>query len=276
MTIDFLLQFFALSLIPAGLEPQQPAALLRAVDAKSADEKTIDASLSFVSFDPKIPPGKLPIDARTAAAELGERYPHRKGADGRFPTWGLASQLQAKQLEITDGPHRLICRDGQLVTEIDKEYEAKAPLAKEPDRAASAGAPPWQIIASPRIRVALNQQGMVSVGRPIHFMTKHDDGCLRVESSNDLVEGVELKLTASKILPEGIRFTGVSLKFSRVTARQPIDGVPFDVGRPIIDTRETSLDITLDNGNLAVIPLPQAENEPAVLVFLTARVAESK
>jgi hypothetical protein len=262
MMIHFVLPLFALSFAPAGLDPQQPAAPLPAAHGKTSDETTIDASLWFISFDPKVPPGKLPIDARTAAAEMGERYPHRKGADGRIPTWGLASQLQTKELEIIDGPHRLICRDGQLLTQSEK------------DRSPGAGPPPWQIIASPRIRVALNQQGMVSVGRPIHYMTRHDDGCLRVESSSDLVEGVELRLTASRILPEGIRFTGVSLKFTRVTARQPIDGVPFEVGRPILDTRETSLDLTLDNGNLAVIPLPQAENEPAVLVFLTARVVE--
>lgn len=264
MIADLILPLVALSLATGVVEtPQQSAAAPPpAAVGKSPDEPVIDASLWFISFEPRVPASKLPLDLGAVAGTLANQF--GRGADGRIPTWGLAKQMQAHELEVVDGPHRLVCRDGKLLTETAKE------------RAAEAGPPPWQIVSAPRILVALHQQGMVSVGRPIHYMTRQDNGCLRVESSTELVEGVELKLTASKIIPEGIRFTGVSLKFSRVTGRQPIEGVPFDVGRPIIDRRETSLDITLDNGNLAIIPLPQGENEPALLVFLTARVVDSK
>jgi hypothetical protein len=264
MIANLILSLIAFALTPAivGAQQQPGQSPAPAGTAKPASEPVIDASLWFVAFEPRVPANKLPLDLGAVAGTMAQQY--GRGADGRIPTWGLARQLQANELEVVDGPHRLICREGKLVTETAK------------DRTADAGPPAWQIVSAPRILVALNQQGMVSVGRPIQFMTKQDNGCLRVESAPDLVEGVELKLTASKLLPEGIRFTGVSLKFSRVTGRQPIEGVPFDVGRPIIDTRETSLDITLDNGKLAVIPLPQADNEPALLVFLTARVVEEK
>lgn len=252
---------------------QQSPAPSPAAAHNSKNEPTIEASLWFVSFESRVPADKLPIDPRTAAASVGQNY--GKGADGRIPTWGLARQVQMKDLEIVDGALRLVCRDGKLLSENRfMRGGAREDATDLQNITGEVVSPPWQIVSAPRIVVALHQQGTVSVGRPIQYLAKDANDCLKVEEAPGMMEGVELKLTASKILPEGIRFTGISLKFCRVTGRQPIDGVPFDVGRPIIDTRETSLDITLDNGKLAIIPLPQGENEPALLVFMTARVVD--
>src|SRR6185436_11339672 len=133
------------------------------------------------SFEPGFPADKLPLDLGAVAETLKQRY--GRGADGRIPTWGLARQIPMDEVLVDVKKHRLVCHGGGLVSESSADEQKSRP---------------WQFITAPRIVVALNQQGMVSVGRPIQYMVKHDDGCLCVESSPELVEGVELKLTASK------------------------------------------------------------------------------
>ena len=134
--------------------------------------------------------------------------------------------------------------------------------------------PPWKIIGAPKIVSAINQDAEISVGRPIAFLEKGGSDCLQLKYAPDAREGLTLKLRAERIDARESRFSSIEVKVSQVTGRQPVDGVPLDVGRPIIDTRETSLSLTIAVDQIAVIPLPQAPGEPAVLIFLTAAMAD--
>lgn len=225
----------------------------------------VEARLWIVAFPADFPPDRLPI-SRTAIEGVNRELGRGADAKGRIPTWGLAVQQELAKFEVVSPSHLLRVRDGVLVSEPVS--------AKTEGTPREAPSPPWDVISAPRVIMPLGQEAMVSVGRPVEYLTRDDDGCLRVESTESVTEGMELRLTASKLLEKGIRFTGIQLKVTRVEARQPIEGVPFDVGRPILDTRETQLDMTLDDGRIAMIPLPTRDGEPAIIVFFLATRVE--
>lgn len=268
--------FVALAALAAGSDsppPAQDARAAREVPLQPAPAGTVaevakpavDVRLWIVAFDADFPADKLPISPR-AVEEVNRELGRGPDAKGRMPTLGLAIQVEMAKFQVDSPTHILRVRDGGLVTDPVTGRDAAA--------SGESASPPWNVISAPRLLVNLGQEAMVSVGRPVEYMTKDDDGCLRVVSTDGITEGMELHLTAAKILEKGIRFTGVTLKVSRVESRRPIDGVPFDVGVPVVDTRETQLDLTLDDGRLAMMPLPTRAGEPVITVFLLANRVE--
>jgi hypothetical protein len=168
--------------------------------------------------------------------------------------------MRVERLTVEDNGHVLRYSNGALTTQ---STEAATDASRKP---------PWQIVAAPRLRVAVGQDAQMTIGQPISYLEKRDDGCLELRQEPGQVEGVNLSLKVERAAEKEIRFQPIELKFSRVAGRQPVPDVPLDVGRPIIDSRETSLGCTLDRGNVAVIPLPQNDEDAPILVFLTAEV----
>lgn len=225
--------------------------------AHIAVDETVTVRLWFVQFDPSVDTSQLPIDIR----DLHQRIPeHTPLANGRIQTTGLARQMRIDELTLQIGPHRLAMREGALVSSSDEGAK---------------GGAPWQVLSAPVVLLAIGQQGVVSVGQPVSYLARRDDGCLAVETDAGAVEGVEIALTAKRLNEEGARFEDIRIKFTRVAQRQPVEGVPFDVGRPVLDSRETSLGLTIKADRVGIIPLPQGDNEPPILVFLTAGRGES-
>ncbi len=66
-------------------------------------------------------------------------------------------------------------------------------------------------------------------------------------------------------------------EINRIAGRQAIPGVPFDVGRPIIQSMKISTAMVLGTDHVAIIHLPRAtEENPPIFVFMTTRYIESK
>lgn len=232
--------------------------------AAVASEPAVMARLWVVVFDTTVPGDALPIDPRRAGQIFSNAGIPPQESNGRVATTGLAVQEEIGKLDIRAQGHRLSMKSGALTTETAKPTDTKAESKS-----------PWTIIASPAIQVLLNQPAAIKVGQPVVYLEKRADGLFESRTTTEDVEGVSIELTASKVLPKGIRFTGVQAKVHRVAHREPVDGLPLPVGKPRIETRETSLDITLDDGRVAIIPLPQAEHEPAILIFVTAQRVET-
>lgn len=228
--------------------------------ASIAGEPAVIARLWVVVFDTTVPGDALPIDPRRAGQIFSNAGIPPQESNGRVQTTGLAVQEEIGNLDIRALGHRLFIKNGVLTTESTKPSDAKAE-----------GKPPWSIIAAPAIQVLLKQAAAIKVGQPVVYLEKRADGLFESRTTAENVEGVSIELTASKILPKGIRFTGVQAKVHRIADREPVEGLALPVGKPRIETRETSLDITLDDGRVAIIPLPQGEHEPAILIFLSAQ-----
>lgn len=133
----------------------------------------------------------------------------------------------------------------------------------------------WQVLSAPRLLVLEGQEASVSVGQDVPFMTQRDDGSLIVSNDPAIVEGASIAVVVDEADDDSVSFKSIDVKLSRVVGRTPIPDVPFEVGRPIINTRETRMQLRIATNEVAVIALPQQDKSDApILAFLTARPAK--
>ena len=248
--------FLSMGMLAAEGDPPVATKQASAADA-SAKPATALVSLWVVRFEPSVPRNELPFDVQglrrdpDIAARLGTR------PDGRTPTNGWASQVPVSKPAVEALGFRLTMKGDQLVTE---------PI----DKANASATPPWQIVAAPRLLVQTEQKASLTVGRPVVHLVKEEDGRLKMEEAPGALEGVTIDLTLAWVKPDEMRFSDITLRVSRILGREPLAGVPLEVGKPVMETRETNLGLTLDKGRVAVIPLPERPDEAPILVFFTA------
>lgn len=171
-------------------------------------------------------------------------------------------------------------RVGELVLHV-RGGEIKAVAGAEE------GTKPWEIITTPRLIMFVGQSAAVSVGRRIPYMTQRDDGSLvvapaeswRFDGGPDFrqdepnFEGVYFSVLVDEAEDEIVSIKELRLKISKLIGRVPIDGVPFDVGRPIMQNTEASMSLRLKPDQTAVIALPRDKNDqPPIFMMLEARL----
>jgi len=242
---------------PDGDKPAQaekPKAEQRALEQNPA---AVMVSLWVVRFDPSLPREELPFNVQATRNDPMFARHLQRDAKGRVITTGWASQISIKDPIVETGMFRMQVMEGQLQT-----------LLKAPN----AGSPPWTVVAAPRLLVQSGQRASVSVGKAVWHLVKKTDGCLKAEEAPGAMEGVTVDLMLAWVKPAEIRFSEITLRASSVAAREQLPDVPLEVGKPIMETRETNLGLTLDKDRLAVIPLPERPDEAPILVFLTATV----
>lgn len=214
----------------------------------------VSVEMHFVTFDAGFDRSKLPMDVEQIAREMPEHFP--TGPSGRRRTDGLARQVAMEKFEIREREFRLSYNNGRLET------------------TPATGDPPWKLLTSPRIIVLVGQQASVTVGRPVPYLEKRDDGSLVLRYADETPEGATVSVNVERGSEVNVRFSEIKLRVTRVMSREAIADVPLDVGRPLMDARETSLGLTLERGQVAIIPLPQNEQDPPIFVLLTARYIE--
>lgn len=244
----------------AGLDDAKTSVVKRSPQNESGAPAVV-IRMWVVSFDPSIDRAKLPLDLDALARDAGLRGPLglNSGSDGRIQTNGLASKVARDKLAVNVGGYSLTMLDGSLVSGGGDS---------------SGGAsPPWQILAAPAVTALVGQPASISVGQPVSYLEPRGDGCLVLKQADDRVEGISIEMVVERASEKDVRFGRIDLKLSRVTGREPIPGIPFEVGRPIIDSRETTLGLTADPEKVSIIPLPQNKEDAPILVFLTAKAA---
>lgn len=229
--------------------PRLPAAPSATRAAGESAEPVVHVSIQVVAFEAGTDLSRLPFSV-TASGDVALRA----AEDGPTPLT-LLRLIQAREISVRSGANQFtIGEDG---------------LLSQPGDGSS---PPWKVLAAPRIAMPLGQDASVSVGREVPFMLRRDDGCLSVETSPDIVEGFSISLKAEKTDEQGIHFSAVEVRCSRVAGRQPLDGVPFEVGRPILDVRQTRSDLVLAPDHTGMFSLFKSADDSPVVVFLTAKM----
>lgn len=228
--------------------------------APPRSDAAVEAQLWFVQFDASLTGEELPFDLRAAARELEKMYSEHglpARVDDRIQTTGLALHEKIDEFETRARGHVLRFRGRQLVT--DKSDDAAGPA-------------PWRILAGPRLLLLLGQDASAEVGRSVPYLVPEPDKRLRVEWLEGAErEGATVTIRADHIRDDGVRFEKIELQMKTIARREPIQGLDLDVGKPIMETRQTQLSNTLAADKVAIIPLPQREDEPPILVFMTAR-----
>lgn len=132
--------------------------------------------------------------------------------------------------------------------------------------------PPFTILSAPSIGFKVNKPASLNIGQVIPYLTRDDTGCLTVHEDESLFEGITIEVNADKADDKGVSLSTFKVGMSTLTGRQPIEGVPLDVGRPIIHTQTLSAPIYIAANSGVVLPVPRsADQGDPILITIHAR-----
>lgn len=221
------------------------------------DQPTVMVEMQILQVDPQA------IQTDDDATGVADPLPLITGRGLQRRSGGDLVTIVPPELVIEMGEHKLFYRDGKLVTDEPPDSDKEAPSA------------PWKVLAAPRIVVYIGQEATVTVGRLVPYMVKREDGSLVLEHSEEVTEGVAVRTRVEQDDDGMFLLKDTSVKISRVTGRVPIEGVPFDVGRPIITSREITTTQKLAPDGVSVTRLArQRDDDPIILVFLSVKQAK--
>lgn len=207
-------------------------------------------------------------------------------AEGESPTSG-DGEAQPQVVDLAQaggvadglglGVHRvsretvLLVRGRALRFERGSIVEGKATAEKPPAKDKG-----YKVFSSPRLRVLVGQAAEMTVGSAVPFMVQNQDGCLEMKHTDGADEGISVRLRVEKADERLVTFDEVRMRLSMVTGRQPIEGVPFEVGRPIIRAMEVSSALSLSPDHSALIAFPRVgKDSPLILATISTRLSET-
>ncbi len=134
----------------------------------------------------------------------------------------------------------------------------------------------YKVLSTPRLFVLVGDAAAMTMGSTVPYMVQTEDGCLELRHTDDADEGISVRVLVEKADDHLVTFESVRMKLSMVTGRQPIEGVPFAVGRPIIRAMEISSALSLSPGHTALVSFPRVgKDSPLILATISARLSET-
>lgn len=254
---------FAFRILPA--EPPSP---------ENADGPIVRIDVCIV----QIPAGAVPPGdgaGKVAARDIGESAPPGNPAASTSCPDGVADVVALDpRRPAADGSMQVeLMRDGSCLQVGSRRFiVAKAHL--QPEGADTADADAMDVIAAPSIRARVGERAAITIGQAVSYMQKLDNGDLRLVVDNDCVEGVEVEALVSEVKEGLIHLDSLSVGLNTIERRERIDGVPFDVGRPVVQTRQVSCSLRMAEGNTAVVPLPVSAAHASTVLLLISMHAE--
>ncbi len=221
---------------------------------------------------------QVTLDVRLVQVDLG-RIAEIEAAEGAAVRasekwgleWGLSfdGRLRSKPLVLMlgdDGELRIGDRVWRLGAALD---DAGAGIER-PDS-------PFTVLVAPRVTCRIGQEAVISIGSPVEHMIPGDDGCLRLASGKEdgvETEGVLIRMRATEIVDGNVTLDPIQIGLRRVVGREPIDGVPLEIGRPIMREDRVERDLRLDGDRVAVMlltPLDDESEGPILVVISRGR-----
>lgn len=174
---------------------------------------------------------------------------------GLFP----GATLLMNEARFRLGSREFKVADGRIVERVAGE---ERPLTGDEDIGT---------ISAPSLICLVGQRAEIKMGAPVSYMVRDENGCLRVETSEDLVEGLSIEVLVDQADASRISIKELRVKMKTVVDRAEIPGVPFNVGRPEVRTVETSSSMSFAPERTVLITLPiLSEQHPLVLVLIKA------
>ncbi len=134
-----------------------------------------------------------------------------------------------------------------------------------------------EYLYSPRLLVFSGQKASMMTGSFRPHLIKENDGCLRLSEGNEFTDGTKLEVGATLQDDGNILLDPLTASFSQMVGREKIEGVPFDVGKPIVQTAAMSMSLVISQKATAVFALPRFdENAPVILVLIRTYVASAE
>lgn len=257
----------------------------RAARGAEEDKRVAHVEFKILQVDPHKPAGAGIIAAWNAEVARSRTHAEQKTEPPAAATPPTPTPDQQDAAFAV-----LVCDADKLLGDVFTNNEA----------ASAAGS----LISAPRLVAYVGQEASVSIGRQVPYMVPRDDGSLVVAHSDDLLEGVFADVKVSQVTEPGAAGkagapsdTGAPgkprdasappspaaptcvvdfhLKLSSVTGRQPLADVPFDVGLPIISSRETLSTLRVTSGADVIMRLPQPNpDDQPIFVVLTVKILD--
>ncbi len=230
--------------------------------AGEEDSRAAQVDLKIIQINPLSPVGAGVITAWNAEVEMSRKHA-QSGTEQ--PAGATPPSQTIDENNVTFDV--LTCNADKLFEEV---------LTSE--REAAAGT----LITAPRLIVCVDNESSIDIGRNVPYMVKRDDGSLVVEQSDDLLEGVFAKVKIAEVSqPKSCDVptcqVDLHVRISSVTGRRPIIGVPFDVGQPIISSRETVSTLRIASGTDVAIRMPQPNgDDKPVFAVLSVKIVETQ
>ena len=266
-------------------DPPVPAAATDA-DAKQVLVEMrviqIDAPVRTLTFEGGVVllpqpggPSKSPTKVQTPIKPTDSGGQKATGASEGADDRGLRLTADVVRLDGTDSKFGVALVSEGATIRADQMTFRLAGGELQPTAAPGAPLPlDWQTIAAPRLLTLLGQEATIEIGATVPYLVLRADGCLVVEESEDVREGMKLGVKIDRADAERISFGSVDLKISSIIDRQTLPGVPFDLGRPVIRTVSTPSRFSMAPDEVAIIVFPaQSDDHTAILVLLRASVA---
>lgn len=233
----------------AGNEAHRPPQVvsLQILDADSPDPD--DATTRIVS-----PDGKVRIDGHTFEV-------------GAVVALQRRSNAPASESSADDGRG---AREGGNSGSTDAAHAAKSDAGAEAASGAQL-ADYAEVLAAPRMLTLVGQSSSIRMGAEVPYLARNAGGCLEVRHDAEAQEGVEIEFVASDASDEFVTVKTFRVRVTAVASRQPIEGVPFDVGAPVMRTIEVSTSLKLASGKPAILALPRTNRwGPLLLAVVSA------
>jgi hypothetical protein len=132
------------------------------------------------------------------------------------------------------------------------------------------------LLSSPVVIARFRERFELRIGtdQPVAYFEKRPDGLFELKTTD-----VELGLTVTATAKDGgenrIVLEGLQIEFRSIQGREPIDGVPLDVGAPKIEAEEYTATVSLRAGKDYGLQI-RTEGKGVLLIRMRADLARAK
>ncbi len=134
------------------------------------------------------------------------------------------------------------------------------------------------MLAQPKVVVLADQQAVVSLMSPraLPYFVRESADTFKLIKTEPKELGVEIKLMLKPVEDDADRIEISPLEFSVTTLdrREKIDGLEFDVGKPVVATRKLATSVTVKLGKVYETIIPSPNQKSAFLAMRVERVEE--
>ncbi len=221
-------------------------------------------------------PGQVLVTVRLIQVDF-ERLQAIESATGESMAppedWGVTFGIRIGADGIRWKPPIFYLGDEGEVRIGDQTWRLGAALEGEP---ADDDAAPFTVLSAPSLICAADQATTLTIGEPTPYLVLGPDGALRLDDGEAEIEGVTIAVTPTIEDSGMIEISPIVVDLRRLAGREPIPGVPFDVGRPIFETHSSSRTIRLAADDVAVMPMSQidADDNDAIMLVISARAID--
>ncbi|MHC5002839.1 MAG: hypothetical protein ACYTJ0_06915 [Planctomycetota bacterium] len=134
---------------------------------------------------------------------------------------------------------------------------------------------PFDVLTAPRLITGPRQDAAISVGQTVPYLEHDAGGCLVVRRCDECFEGVRIGISPGETTADRVEIQSFSVEIASVVDREPLEGVPLDVGRPVMARRHVEGAFTITPEQTMVMPVVEpagADGSEPILLLLRVKV----